>query len=569
MASTQVKINVPGNHLMTGLLGSRDELLRLVEAAFPDAVIHVRGNEIAIDGPGADEVAAIFEEMVLLVQRGHRLEPSVVTRTIDMVHEHERPSEVLTSEVLRSSRGRSVTPKTSGQKRYVDAIRDNVITFGLGPAGTGKSWLAVAMAVKALQAKEVERIILTRPAVEAGERLGFLPGDLMAKVDPYLRPLYDALYDMVDLEAAQKLLERNTVEVAPLAFMRGRTLNNGFIILDEAQNTTPEQMKMFLTRIGFGSKAVVTGDTTQVDVQGGRSGLDHLEEMLAGIEGLTFVRLSSRDVVRHRIVADIVNAYERRVAPTQVPQLRTAPADEQAARRPIVRPGSPAAGAAPAPARGFGTLEVFVADEQSDQPVDVARWSHLVQQVLAAEGVKGAAELSVLFVSEDVIAGLNKRFMDHDGPTDVLSFPLDEDLVELGRWPDASSTGPDRGPGDPDEAPLLLGDVVICPAVAARNAPDHAGTYDDELALLVVHGVLHVLGMDHADPEEASAMQARERELLDQFHGPLARDPGRSRDPRAAHPGGGTVHRRLHDRRLVAFSSCRCSSPRPRPASTG
>jgi phosphate starvation-inducible PhoH-like protein len=216
---------------------------------------------------------------------------------------------------LRAAKGRSVRPKSTGQKRYVDAIRENVITFGIGPAGTGKSWLAVAMAVQALQAKDVDRIILTRPAVEAGERLGFLPGDIMAKVDPYLRPLYDALYDMVELEGAQRLLERGTVEVAPLAFMRGRTLNRSFIILDEAQNTTPEQMKMFLTRIGFGSKVVVTGDVTQVDVPGGRSGLTGLERVLEGIDGLAFVRLSSRDVVRHRIVQDIVNAYERAAPP--------------------------------------------------------------------------------------------------------------------------------------------------------------------------------------------------------------------------------------------------------------
>jgi phosphate starvation-inducible PhoH-like protein len=203
-----------------------------------------------------------------------------------------------------------VRPKTSGQKRYIEAIKNNIVTFGVGPAGTGKSWLAVAMAVQALQAKEVDRIILTRPAVEAGERLGFLPGDMMAKVDPYLRPLYDALYDMVEAEGAQRLLERGTVEVAPLAFMRGRTLNGSFIILDEAQNTTPEQMKMFLTRIGFGSKVVITGDTTQVDIQGGRSGLLGLEPILSDIEGLAWVKLTAADVVRHRIVQDIVTAYE-------------------------------------------------------------------------------------------------------------------------------------------------------------------------------------------------------------------------------------------------------------------
>ncbi|HMQ28161.1 MAG TPA: PhoH family protein [Acidimicrobiales bacterium] len=310
MPETQVQISVPGNHLMVALLGQRDELLRLIEGAF-DAAIHVRGNEISISGADAEVVGRLFDELVLLVQQGHSLEPAGVARTIEMVRADERPSEVLTTEVWRSARGRTVRPKSSGQKRYVDAIRENIITFGIGPAGTGKSWLAVACAVQALQAKEVDRIILTRPAVEAGERLGFLPGDLMAKVDPYLRPLYDALYDMVEAEGAQRLLDKGTVEVAPLAFMRGRTLNRSFIILDEAQNTSPEQMKMFLTRIGFGSKAVITGDVTQVDVPGGRSGLGGLERVLAGIEGLGFVRLGAADVVRHRIVADIVNAYER------------------------------------------------------------------------------------------------------------------------------------------------------------------------------------------------------------------------------------------------------------------
>jgi len=314
MPATTVKISVPGNHLMVGLLGPRDEFLRLVETAFPTTAVHVRGNEISIDGPHADVAGRLFEELVLIIQQGQRLEPAMVVRTIDMVKADERPSEVLASELLRSKRGRSVRPKTANQKRYVDAIRDNVITFGVGPAGTGKSWLAVAMAVQALQAKQVERIILTRPAVEAGERLGFLPGDLMAKVDPYLRPLYDALHDMVETEGAARLLERGTVEVAPLAFMRGRTLNSSFIILDEAQNTTPEQMKMFLTRIGFGSRVVVTGDTTQVDVAGGRSGLDHLEAMLGHIDDIEFVHLTSRDVVRHRIVQDIVNAYENAAA---------------------------------------------------------------------------------------------------------------------------------------------------------------------------------------------------------------------------------------------------------------
>ncbi len=310
-AAEPTTVVVPANHLMSSLVGPRDAFLRQVEEAFPSTEVRVRGNEIALAGPDAALVARLFEELVALISGGQHLDESSLRRSIEMLRHDERPSEVLTDEVLRGVRGRAVRPKTAGQKRYVDAIRANVITFGLGPAGTGKSWLAVAAAVQALQAKQVQRIILTRPAVEAGERLGFLPGDLMAKIDPYLRPLFDALYDMLDPEGVQKLLERQAVEVAPLAFMRGRTLNSSFIILDEAQNTTPEQMKMFLTRIGFGSKVVVTGDTTQVDIAGGRSGLVGLERMLAGIDGLGFVHLGAADVVRHRIVAEIVDAYER------------------------------------------------------------------------------------------------------------------------------------------------------------------------------------------------------------------------------------------------------------------
>jgi phosphate starvation-inducible protein PhoH and related proteins len=311
VSATPVKILVPGNDLMVGLLGERDELLRLIENAFPDVRIVARGNEISIEGDDAELVGHLFDELVVLLEQGQRLDASDISRTIVMVKDDVSPAEVLTTEVLRSARGRTVRPKTAGQKLYTDAIAHNVVTFGIGPAGTGKSYLAVALGVQALQAREVERIILTRPAVEAGERLGFLPGDIMAKVDPYLRPLYDALYDLLGPEGSQRLLERGTIEVAPLAFMRGRTLNRSFIILDEAQNTTPEQMKMFLTRIGFGSKVVVTGDVTQIDVPGGRSGLPGLEAVLGGVPEVKFVNLTQRDVVRARIVADIVAAYER------------------------------------------------------------------------------------------------------------------------------------------------------------------------------------------------------------------------------------------------------------------
>ncbi|MHB1089576.1 MAG: PhoH family protein [Ilumatobacteraceae bacterium] len=314
ISTSGVNVIVPGAHLMAALLGERDSHLRAIEQEFPSTVIHVRGNEVAISGDDSRLVGRVFEELTQLLQRGEHLDQAILSRSISMVRANESPSQILTEEVIRGNQGRPVRAKTSGQRRYVEAIRDNIITFGLGPAGTGKSWLAVAMAVQALQAKRVQRIILTRPAVEAGERLGFLPGDLTAKIDPYLRPLYDALHDMVGAEQAKLMLERQIVEVAPLGFMRGRTLNNSFIILDEAQNTTPEQMKMFLTRIGFGSKVVVTGDPTQVDVPDGRSGLTGLEPMLTGVTDLEFVHLDASDVVRHRIVSEIVAAYEQHVA---------------------------------------------------------------------------------------------------------------------------------------------------------------------------------------------------------------------------------------------------------------
>jgi phosphate starvation-inducible PhoH-like protein len=308
-AKTQLTVGNP--HLMADIIGLRDQYVRIVEQAFEDIEVFVRGNVVTFSGASASLGLAVFQELQFLAESGSVIDEDVVRRTIAMVRSDVEPRAVHTTDVLKVNKSRTVRPKTAGQKTYVDAINDNIITFGIGPAGTGKSYLAVAQAVQALHAKAVQRIILTRPAVEAGERLGFLPGDLMAKVDPYLRPLYDALYDMLEAEPAAKLFEKGAIEVAPLAFMRGRTLNNSFIILDEAQNTTPEQMKMFLTRIGFGSKAVITGDRTQVDLDGRRSGLTGLRDVLEGIESLSWVELDHTDVVRHRIVADIVAAYER------------------------------------------------------------------------------------------------------------------------------------------------------------------------------------------------------------------------------------------------------------------
>ncbi len=305
---------IPASINMVSVLGPRDEFLRILERELA-ADLHVRGNEITITGTPADVTTAadVLAELITIVRTGQGLAADTVERTLGMVTSDEAASaaEVLTQNIL-SSRGRTIRPKTLNQKRYVDAIDAHTVVFGIGPAGTGKTYLAVAKAVQALQAKEVNRIILTRPAIEAGERLGYLPGTLSDKIDPYVRPLYDALHDMIDPDSVPRLLTSGTIEVAPLAFMRGRSLNDAFIILDEAQNTSMEQMKMFLTRLGFGSKIVVTGDVTQIDLPAGtRSGLTVVEQILDGVHDIAFCRLTSHDVVRHRLVGRIVAAYDR------------------------------------------------------------------------------------------------------------------------------------------------------------------------------------------------------------------------------------------------------------------
>ena len=313
---TESTLVVADERAMIGLLGSRDVFLRLLEENLA-ADIHVRGNRITLRGPAADVAFAdrVLHELLALQDAGSAITPDAIRRTIGMLAapaaSGESPSQVLGLNII-SRRGRTIRPKTLNQKRYVDAIDAHTIVFGIGPAGTGKTYLAMAKAVQSLQAKQVNRIILTRPAVEAGERLGYLPGTLNDKIDPYLRPLYDALHDMLDPESIPRLMAAGTIEVAPLAYMRGRSLNDAFIILDEAQNTTPEQMKMFLTRLGFGSKIVVTGDITQVDLPGGQhSGLRVVRDILGNVDDVHFTTLTSADVVRHRLVGDIVDAYEK------------------------------------------------------------------------------------------------------------------------------------------------------------------------------------------------------------------------------------------------------------------
>ena len=308
-------ITVPNAIPMVAVVGPHDDNLRVIEAAFPYVNITVRGNEITLRGPHIDcaRLENLFNEMMVVIRSGNLLNVDAVNRAIEML-EHEpvdHPAEVMSLNIV-SNRGRTIRPKTANQKRYVDAIEDHTITFGIGPAGTGKTYLAMAMAVAALQAKKINRIILTRPAVEAGESLGFLPGTLSEKIDPYLRPLFDALHDMIDIDTIPRLMQSGIIEVAPLAYMRGRTLNDAFVILDEAQNTTPEQMKMFLTRLGFGSKMVITGDVTQIDLPNSqKSGLKVVRDILQEIDDIAFLELTAEDVVRHRLIGDIVKAYDK------------------------------------------------------------------------------------------------------------------------------------------------------------------------------------------------------------------------------------------------------------------
>ncbi|HEY8583085.1 MAG TPA: PhoH family protein [Capillimicrobium sp.] len=323
----RTQIELP-NRVAAELAGSEDTVLKALEGHL-ECELFLRGNVVTLEGDEAAVAAGaqVVREMADLVEQGHQIAPGTIQAVTDALDAHESPAAIL-EDVVWHHRSTRVAPKSVNQKRYVDSIRSNTITFGIGPAGTGKTWLATAMAAAALQKREVNRVILTRPAVEAGERLGFLPGDLMAKIDPYLRPLFDAMQDMLDAERVAQALERGQIEVAPLAFMRGRTLNDSFVILDEAQNTTPEQMKMFVTRLGFGSKMVITGDVTQIDLpHGQKSGLDDVSDVLRGRfegDGVDFVRFGRADVVRHKLVQRIVDAYDQRDASQAGQQLRRA-----------------------------------------------------------------------------------------------------------------------------------------------------------------------------------------------------------------------------------------------------
>ena len=548
--STESTIVVPDERTMLGLLGSRDVLLRQMEQNLA-ADIHVRGNRITLRGSSEDVALAAraIQELLALQEAGTQLTPDAVRRTIGMLSEvgeptaapGETPAQVLGLNIV-SRRGRTIRPKTVNQKRYVDAIDEHTIVFGIGPAGTGKTYLAMAKAVQALQTKQVSRIILTRPAVEAGERLGYLPGTLSEKIDPYLRPLYDALHDMLDPESIPRLMAAGTIEVAPLAYMRGRTLNDAFIILDEAQNTTPEQMKMFLTRLGFGSKIVVTGDVTQVDLPGGQqSGLRVVEGILTGIDDVHFSTLTSQDVVP----APAGRPHRRRLRPMGCRRRRAA---GPARLRPI-RPGRPARRRGPrigSPGRSAhrvapwrqrpraAEMTIEVANE-SGVTVDELALVSVSRFALDRMGINPMAELSLILMDVDAMSELHVKWMDEPGPTDVMSFPMDE--LDTARSPD-----------EPGAAPALLGDVVLCPAVALEQAGQAGHSLDDELHLLTVHGILHLLGYDHAEPTEEREMFRLQNELLDAWRD--QRTAERTRREREVAAAAEQEREQLRQRRL-------------------
>ncbi len=477
-ATTKHTVVVPASINMVSLLGPGDEHLSLIEQSF-GADVHVRGNQVTLQGEPAEIalVERLLDELVTLIRTGQGVSAETVERVIGMLRAEttERPAEVLSLNIL-SNRGRTIRPKTLNQKRYVDAIDKHTIAFGIGPAGTGKTYLAMAKAVQALQTKQVTRIILTRPAVEAGERLGFLPGTLGEKIDPYLRPLYDALHDMLDPETIPGCSTAGTIEVAPLAYMRGRTLNDAFIILDEAQNTSPEQMKMFLTRLGFGSRIVVTGDVTQVDLPDGtKSGLRIVEGILDGVDD---VRLQPPHQPR------------RRTPPAGRPDRRGVRRVRRAQRGPHRRPRRPPRGPPPV------TIEVI---DESGHDLDVQGLSQLSRFVMDQMRVHPQAELCIKAVDEPTIAGLNEKWMEKEGPTDVLAFPMDE--LRPGLVNEELEEG-------------MLGDLVLCPAVAERQAVTAGHSTNDEIELLTVHGILHLLGYDHAEPDEHKEMFGLQAQLL-------------------------------------------------------
>ncbi len=456
------------------IFGSFDANIKMVEEHY-NVRITSRELEIKIEGDSAKQVNSAEQSIKglrELAAAGEHITDQNVGYIMDMVDQGEadKIAKMQDAEcICISSKGKPIKAKTYGQKQYVEAISSHTITMGIGPAGTGKTYLAVAMAVAAFRDKQVSRIIITRPAVEVGEKLGFLPGDLQTKVDPYLRPLHDALFEIMGTETYHKLLEKGTIEVAPLAYMRGRTLDDSFIILDEAQNTTPEQMKMFLTRLGFRSKIVVTGDITQIDLPDGKkSGLIDAMHVLGNVKDIAICRFTELDVVRHRLVQKIVAAYEKALSQKGEGQ-----------------------GASKSSRGKMMEHILYFENEQEKLPIDENLQDVLrkcVSKVLENEGIDHLCEVTINFVDEERIRALNLEFRAKDMPTDVLSFPMAESV-------DALEENPENGA-------YTLGDVVICTSVAYSQSVEFGHSITREIAFLTVHSLLHLLGYDHVDSEE-------------------------------------------------------------------
>ena len=461
-------IELDSVEIAAAVFGNCDRNIRLLENEFSVTAV-CRGTQLRLSGEPANVAAAsrAVEGMLLLIENHTPLEDQTVRYCISLAHDgaEKRVRELTEDFVTVTVKGRPIRPKTLGQKEYLNAIRNNAITFGVGPAGTGKTYLAVAMAVKAFKAKEVSRIVLTRPAVEAGEKLGFLPGDLQQKVDPYLRPLYDGLFDMLGAETYERLVEKQIIEVAPLAYMRGRTLDDSFIILDEAQNTTPEQMKMFLTRMGVGSKVVVTGDVTQIDLpERTRSGLVDALHVLKQVKGIAQCYFTEKDVVRHRLVLHIPKNNQTRKERTDSMSNKVLITNSQKA---VKVPSG---------------LRILI--------------RRACNAVLEFEHFEAPAEISVTFVDNAAIAELNNQYRNKPMPTDVLSFPLGVD-----------------GKYDVDEnnGCKMLGDIVISMERAQEQATLYGHPLQREVAFLTVHSMLHLLGYDHENGG-LEAMRMREKE---------------------------------------------------------
>lgn len=505
--SARVRLGIPDDIDPSRIAGAGDELLRTVEAC-SDAHVAMRGDSIQIWGAPAevDVLVRAFQQLFDAARDGDCPGSDDVERLVAALRAQDDHVARSHGDVLLTYRGKAIRAKTPGQRRYVEAMRGHTVTFCLGPAGTGKTYLAMAMAVGALQRREIGRIVLTRPVVEAGENLGFLPGTLEEKVDPYVRPLYDALFDMMDSERVHELVERGVVEIAPLAYMRGRTLNDAFVILDEAQNTTPEQMKMFLTRLGFNAKFVITGDATQRDLPGKRGGLTDVARILTGVDDIAFVDLARTDVVRHSLVGRIVEAYEA----------FDASSERSRSDRGRVLNDSSETGADRAPKgrrKGRGTaMSVLVSnDAELDTLLGEDEVRAIAAHVLASEGVGREVEISLSYVDEGEMRELNNEWRGIDRTTDVLSFecdsPFDEDI--------------------PLDEVLELGDIILAPEVIARQAPGFGNAPADECRLMLVHGLLHLLGYDHIEDDEAEVMEAREDEILRELAVMRGEDPSK------------------------------------------